>query len=74
MCEIRHSSFPSQPDLIEKLKRFMNYFNETMAKPMTWTYTGRPTHTHPNERPRTWRELRQTEKAWKKLALVGTNL
>jgi transposase len=71
---IRHGSFPSKLDLIEKLKRFMTYFNETMAKPMNWTYTGRPTHSQPNQRPRTWRELRQTEKPWKKHALVGTNL
>jgi transposase len=71
---MRRGSFTSKIDLIEKLKRFMNYFNETIAKPMNWTYTGRPTRSSPSQRPRTWRELRQTEKPWKKLALVGTNL
>lgn len=71
---LRRGSFSSKPDLIEKLTRFMTYFNETFAKPMTWTYTGRPTRSSPNPRPRTWREHRQTEKLWKKPALVGTNL
>ena len=71
---MRRGSFTSKLDLIEKLKRFINYFNETIAQPMNWTYTGRPTHNAPKQRPRTWRELRQNEKPWKKLALVGTNL
>jgi hypothetical protein len=71
---IRRGSFTSKQDLIEKLNCFMDYFNKTIAKPMNWTYTGRPTRSSPNQRPRTWRELRQTEKQWKKLALVGTKL
>ena len=71
---MRRGSFTSKFDLVEKLKRFMNYFNETIAQPMNWTYTGRPTRNTPKQRPRTWRELRQTEKPWKELALVGTNL
>ncbi len=36
----------------------VDYFNETIARPMNWTYTGRPT----KQGPRTWRELRQIEK------------
>lgn len=71
---MRRGSFCSRRDLIEKLQRFMTYFNETIAQPMNWTYTGRPTRNKLTQRPRTWRELRQTEKPWKKLALVGTNL
>ncbi len=71
---MRRGSFSSKFDLIEKLQRFMKYFNKTIAKPMNWTYTGRPTRNTPNERPRTWRELRQTERPWKQLALVGTKL
>ena len=71
---MRRGSFTSKLDLIEKLRRFFKYFNETIAKPMTWTYTGRPTGNAPDERPRTWREFRQSGKPWKKLALVGTNL
>ena len=71
---MRRGSFTSKIDLIEKLKRFMNYFNNTIAQTMNWTYTGRPTKNTPKERPRTWRELRQNEKPWKELALMGTNL
>ena len=71
---IRRGSFTSKPDLIEKLRQFVTYFNDTIAKPMNWTYTGRPTRNTPNERPRTWRESRQKEKPWKELALVGRNL
>jgi transposase len=67
---MRRSSFVSKNDLIEKLKRFIDYFNETIAKPMNWTYTGRPTRNTPKERPRTWRELREVEKPWKQHALV----
>lgn len=71
---MRLGNFTSQLDLIEKLKRFIDYFNATFAQPMNWTYTGRPTRNTPTSRPRTWRELRQSEKPWKKLALVGMNL
>lgn len=71
---MRRGSFTSKQNLIDKLRRFIDYFNETIAHPMNWTYTGRPTRSSPKQRPPTWRELRQTEKAWKKLALVGTNL
>lgn len=71
---MRRGSFTSKFDLIEKLKRFIDYFNDTIAKPMNWTYTGRPTRNTPSDRPRTWRELRQAEKLWKELVLVGMNL
>jgi transposase len=71
---IRRGSFTSKRDLIEKLQRFESYFNDTIAKPMNWTYTGRPTRNSPNKRPHTWRESRQKDKAWKNLALVGRNL
>jgi transposase len=71
---MRGGSFTSKLNLVERLKRFINYFNETIAQPMNWTYTGRPTRNTTKERPRTWRELRQTEQPWEKLALVGMNL
>ena len=71
---MRHGNFTSKGELIEKLRRFMTYFNQTIARPMNWTYTGRPTRNTPNQRPRTWRELRQTAKPWKKLALVTGKL
>jgi len=71
---MRRGSFISQLDLVGKLKRFIDYFNKTFARPMNWTYTGRPTHSTPKERPRTWRELAQTEKTWKQLAVVRMDL
>ena len=71
---MRRGSFTSKLDLVEKLRRFMDYFNKTIAQPMNWTYTGRPTRNSPQKRPRTWRELRQVEQPWEKIALAGTNL
>jgi transposase len=71
---MRHGNFTSKGDLIDKLQRFMTYFNQTIARPMNWTYTGRPTRNATNQRPRTWRELRKTTKPWKKLGLVTGKL
>ncbi len=71
---MRGGSFSSKSNLQEKLRRFIDYFNETIAKPMNWTYTGRPTRAAPDQRPRTWRESRQSGLTRKKIALVGMNL
>ena len=71
---MRHGNFTSKDDLIDKLKRFMVYFNETIARPMNWTYTGRPTRNTPNQRPRTWREIRRPAKPWEKVDLVTGKL
>jgi transposase len=54
---MRAGSFTSQSDLMDKLTRFTTYFNETIAKPMKWTFTGRPTEKESLEKPKTWREL-----------------
>ncbi len=35
---LRRGSFTSTHDLKERLVRFIEYFNETMAKPFKWTY------------------------------------
>ena len=35
-------NFTSKNDLKTKLKAFINYFNETMARPFRWTYQGKP--------------------------------
>jgi hypothetical protein len=35
---LRRGSFTSTQDLKERLMRFIEYFNETMAKPFKWTY------------------------------------
>jgi len=44
---IRGGDFTSVADLEDKLRSFVEYFNETMASPMTWTYTGKPTQSQP---------------------------
>ena len=54
---MRGGSFTSKQDLMDKLTRFTSYFNERIAKPMKWTYTGRPTEKESVEQPKTWREM-----------------
>lgn len=39
---LKRSSFTSIDHLKQQIKSFINYFNETMAKPFKWTYKGRP--------------------------------
>lgn len=39
---LKRGSFKSTQDLKEKLLAFIEYFNETMAKPFKWTYKGKP--------------------------------
>jgi transposase len=39
---LKRGNFTSVSDLKEKVMRFIDYFNKTMAKPFKWTYTGRP--------------------------------
>lgn len=41
---LRRSSFESLEALREKVLRFIDYFNETMAKPMQWLYSPKPRH------------------------------
>jgi DDE superfamily endonuclease len=38
---LRRSSFTSLDDLRERITSFIAYFNETLAKPYRWTFTGR---------------------------------
>ena len=39
---IRRGNFTSKEELRQKILRFIDYFNETMAKPFRWTYQGKP--------------------------------
>lgn len=39
---IRRGNFVSIDDLRAKIERFIDYFNETMARPFRWTYAGKP--------------------------------
>lgn len=68
---MRHGSFTSQADLREKLISFIDYFNQTFAKPFNWTYNGKPTKSNNDQRPRTWREKTQNKQLEQILALVA---
>jgi DDE superfamily endonuclease len=39
---LRRGNFKSTADLKARIEAFIAYFNETLAKPFRWTYTGRP--------------------------------
>ena len=39
---IKRGNFVSKEDLKEKVLKFIQYFNETVAKPFQWTYGGKP--------------------------------
>ncbi|MFM9963018.1 MAG: hypothetical protein ACKV2Q_17555, partial [Planctomycetaceae bacterium] len=39
---VRRGDFKSVADLADKLAHLLKYFNETMAHPFDWTYTGKP--------------------------------
>jgi len=39
---LKRASFTSTEDLKQRLLDFIAYFNQVMAKPFKWTYTGRP--------------------------------
>ena len=39
---LRGANFTSVADLESQLSQFITYYNETMAHPFNWTYTGKP--------------------------------
>ena len=39
---LKRASFTSTDELRARILAFIEYFNQTMAKPFKWTYTGRP--------------------------------
>jgi hypothetical protein len=39
---LRSGNFTSVADLEGQLRQFMEYYNQTMAHPFAWTYTGKP--------------------------------
>ena len=39
---IRRGNFTSTEDLRDKIRAFIDYFNQVFARPFKWTYTGRP--------------------------------
>lgn len=70
---VRRGSFGSTTELKDRLLAFIQYFNDTFAKPFNWTYTGRPLTTKRDSRPKTWKEKwatkRQTTEAPNAMAL-----
>lgn len=38
---LRRASFVSKDDLKNRILNFIDYFNQTMAKPFKWTYKGK---------------------------------
>jgi transposase len=58
------ASFKSTAELIARIDHFIAYYNTTFARPMNWTYTGRPTDATINAQPLTWRQ-RLLPKSWK---------
>ncbi|MCP4499353.1 MAG: IS630 family transposase, partial [Deltaproteobacteria bacterium] len=39
---LKRASFNSLDDLKQRVLSFIEYFNAVLAKPIKWTYTGRP--------------------------------
>ena len=39
---LKRASFTSVEELHQRLLDFISYFNQTMAKPFKWTFTGKP--------------------------------
>jgi putative transposase len=39
---LKRASFTSVDELVAKVLEFINYYNQTMAKPFKWTYQGKP--------------------------------
>ncbi len=68
---IKRADFTSLDALKSRLQQFIEYFNQTYAKPFNWTYTGRPTNTKQVEKPKTWRQLWSFTKNAQALALVA---
>jgi transposase len=44
---LKRASFTSVDELRQRIVAFMDYFNQTMAKPFKWTYAGRPLVAYP---------------------------
>jgi transposase len=68
---IKRGDFTSVDALKKRLQEFIEYFNQTFAKPFNWTYTGRPTNTKAAEKPKTWRQLWNFTKNAQAHALVA---
>jgi transposase len=52
---MRHASFDSQAELKQRLQDFIEYFNETFARPFDWQYTGDSRGEQAIQRPKIWK-------------------
>ena len=68
---MRNGNFTSQQDLEDKLRRFVDYYNQTFAKPVSWKYEGTAKRVSQFTRPKTWREKTQQKRSEQVLALVA---
>lgn len=68
---VKRGSFASRSELRSRLLEFIEYFNATFARPFRWTYTGRPTHTTPGSKPKTWKQNWKSAKNTQNHALVA---
>jgi hypothetical protein len=48
---LRRASFASLDELMERIRRRIDYFNETLAKPFRWTFTGIPLRSYQSTLP-----------------------
>jgi transposase len=68
---MRNGNFTGLGDLENKLQQFIDYFNRTFAKPISWKYDGTSSGSKNLERAKTWREGRRPHRAEHILALVA---
>lgn len=68
---MRNGNFTGLEDLETKLHKFIDYFNQTFAKPINWKHDGTKSGSKNLERPKTWREARTPRRAEQILSLVA---
>jgi hypothetical protein len=68
---MRNGNFTGLEDLETKLHKFIDYFNQTFAKPINWKHDGTKSGSKNLERPKTWREARTPRRAEQNLSLVA---
>ena len=68
---MRNGNFIAVADLENKLQQFIDYFNRTFAKPISWKYDGTSSEAPQLERVKTWRECRKPRRANAILALAA---
>ena len=68
---MRNGNFTGLKDLENKLQQFIDYFNRTFARPISWKYDGTSKERKNMERAKTWREHRQPQRKKQILALMA---